>query len=444
MLCQLPDAKHKLPLMLRSSSNIHPVLGLDTGADPFSAFTAEQQVDIGKDIACLFEKSFFPERTKTLAHSGAIITCCWHMVDDTRFLVTMRDVTEKTRSWAEKEAANAELQLLVETATAPIFQTDTEGRLVRCNPKAMSMLGYSGNEAELLGKRLAELVPAESRPAVETVLLNALDGEETESYELPLTTRSGEYVKVLLNATALRNVSKQIVGVVGIGQDVTAVQKAQAEKEDLLQCLDNSFDLVALYEVKDGISTRTWCSASHLTILGHELVACNGDQRTPTHLFPTDFLEIELPGLISAFESGEMHDGLIGEQVMLCADSQEKWFEWRMKTNPRLKNRFILISREITDRRERHRLEVCALPMTLLGKRAVLWSGAIAPLLAPSNHWLHHPLASPCYRWRMRASRCCVKRTSMSQRRGVALAPSCGSCSTRRTRPSSAWTSPAV
>ena len=426
MLCQLPDAKHKLPLMLRLSSNVHAVLGLDAGADPFSAFTAEQQMDIGKDIACLFEKSFFPERTETLAHSGAIITCCGHMVDDTRFLVTMRDVTEKERASAEKEAANAELQLLVETANAPIFQTDTGGRLVRCNPKGVALLGYSGNEAELLGQRLAELVPVESRPAVETVLCKALVGEETELYELPLTTKSGERVEVLLNATALRNASEQIVGVVGIGQDVTAMKAVQAEKEDLLQCLDTSFDLVALYEVKDGISTRTWSSASHLTILGHEPVACNGDQRTLTHLFPIDFLEIELPRLISAFESGNMHDGLIGEQVMLCADSQEKWFEWRLKINSRQTNRFVLISREITDRRERHRLEVCALPMTLLGKRAVLWSGAMAPLLAPSNHWLHRPLASPCYRWRMRASRCCVKRTrSVSQWRRSEPAPSC-------------------
>ena len=84
---------------------------------------------------------------------------------------------------AEKEQIHFELQQLVETANAPIFQTDAEGRLVRCNPKAVSMLGYEGTDGELLGQRLTELVPAESRPAVEAVLRKALVGEETESYK---------------------------------------------------------------------------------------------------------------------------------------------------------------------------------------------------------------------------------------------------------------------
>ena len=92
---------------------------------------------------------------------------------------------------------------------------------------------------------------------VEAVLGKALAGEETESYELPLTTRTGEAVVMLLNATARRNESGEVVGVVGIGQDVTEMKRALAAETNLLHTLDNSFDLVTLIELKDGVSTRT-------------------------------------------------------------------------------------------------------------------------------------------------------------------------------------------
>ena len=59
----------------------------------------------------------------------------------------------------------------------------------------------------------------------------ALHGEETSNYELPLYTKSGDRVEVLLSVTTRRDADCAIVGVVGVGQDITAMKAAHAEKE---------------------------------------------------------------------------------------------------------------------------------------------------------------------------------------------------------------------
>ena len=67
---------------------------------------------------------------------------------------------------------------------------------------------------------------AAGRAEVFEVFDNALRGTQTADFEFPLFTKSGECLDVLLNATARRNVKGDIVGVVGVGQDITAKKLA--------------------------------------------------------------------------------------------------------------------------------------------------------------------------------------------------------------------------
>jgi C4-dicarboxylate-specific signal transduction histidine kinase len=63
------------------------------------------------------------------------------------------------------------------------------------------------------------------------VLAKALHGEETANYEFPLFTQSGDRVDVLLNSSTRRDPAGQIVGVVGVGQDITELNKVRTEQE---------------------------------------------------------------------------------------------------------------------------------------------------------------------------------------------------------------------
>jgi PAS domain S-box-containing protein len=130
----------------------------------------------------------------------------------------------------EKLVLANEMTQLIDTANAPIFGVDVFGHINEWNQKAVEITGYQKNEA-MHCNFVNELVADENKTAVKRVLDNALKGDETANYEFALTTRSGEKISVLLNSTTRRDASGKIIGVVGVGQDITELNKLRVEQE---------------------------------------------------------------------------------------------------------------------------------------------------------------------------------------------------------------------
>ena len=110
---------------------------------------------------------------------------------------------------------------LIDTANAPIFGIDRDGRVDVWNQCAARLTGFA--EDEVAGKRLVEeYITDEYKERVQDVFTKALAGEETANFEFPLVTKGGVVLQILLNATTRRDDRERVVGVVGIGQDITA------------------------------------------------------------------------------------------------------------------------------------------------------------------------------------------------------------------------------
>lgn len=130
-------------------------------------------------------------------------------------------------------AQEREYSKLIDTANAPIFGVDTQGRVNIWNQCAMRLVGYSIDE--VMGKNLVqEFITKEYRAAVSTVLEKAMTGTETAIFEFPLITKHGIRIEVLLNATTRRDEQGHIIGVMGIGQDITGRIAQECEYSKLI------------------------------------------------------------------------------------------------------------------------------------------------------------------------------------------------------------------
>ena len=138
-----------------------------------------------------------------------------------------QDITELKRGKAELQRVANDLRLLIDTANAPIFGIDADGKVNEWNRKMAAITGF---KEEVHGDDLVEkYISDEFRSSVKEVLSNALLGVQTDNYQLPLFTKDGKRVELLLNAATRCDAAGAIVGVVGVGQDITAINQSQAE-----------------------------------------------------------------------------------------------------------------------------------------------------------------------------------------------------------------------
>ena len=152
-----------------------------------------------------------------------------------------QDITEKKQAEVELTRVADDLRKLIDTANAPIFGIDPQGRVNEWNQKAAEITGR-GND-EVMGHDLvAEFIEPEFRDSVKAVLDNALNGIETANFEFPLYTKKGTRVDVLLNATTRRDASGNVSGVVGVGQDITERKAAEKESETVANDLTKLID----------------------------------------------------------------------------------------------------------------------------------------------------------------------------------------------------------
>jgi len=140
---------------------------------------------------------------------------------------TVRERTEQLdQALRETENVAQELSDLINTADAPIFGIDTEGRIVEWNKATEVLTSYE--KKEVVGiDFVGSLITEEARPTVKRVLASALRGKGIANFETLLLTKEGFLRIVLLNATARRDTNGEIVGVIGVGKDITELREKE-------------------------------------------------------------------------------------------------------------------------------------------------------------------------------------------------------------------------
>lgn len=160
-----------------------------------------------------------------------------HQNGDPYILAVMRDVTEARLSQSALEESRNLLQTIIDTAPLRVFWKDRELRYLGCNPAFAQDAGKSRPE-EMIGHDDYEMNWASQADLYRADDRRVIDGGEPRlAYEEPQTTPDGRTMWLRTSKVPLRNRDAEIIGVLGIYDDITerksAVEALQESEERL-------------------------------------------------------------------------------------------------------------------------------------------------------------------------------------------------------------------
>jgi len=269
-------------------------------------YSQEELLDLRlNDIAPYHDPERFQSRLDTIKQGGAATYESVHRrKDGTEFPIEVsvtylqhegngytcgiiRDITERTRIEQERHQALADLQNIMETVPDIMFTLDTNGNLIRWNSRLILVTEYEPES--LLNKSALAFVPVEEQAQTAAAIQRAF----TEGYaELDghLLTKTGRTIPYHWTGATLKDAAGTIIGITGIGRDVSEQKRAQLELTQQRRHLLESQALAHLGSYEwDLLSNEMAWSDEQFRIFGHEPQAISVTHDTfLTALLPDD------------------------------------------------------------------------------------------------------------------------------------------------------------
>ncbi|MBW4598365.1 MAG: PAS domain-containing protein [Calothrix sp. FI2-JRJ7] len=145
-------------------------------------------------------------------------------------VITCRDITDRKRIEEDLRQKNAILNVINESVPTPIFVKDRQGRIIYANPATLEVLAKS--EKEVIGLRDCDLYPERELGAVVT----ENDLRIMESGQTCVIEESPDGIRTFLGMKVpYRNEAGEVIGLIGISNDITARVQLERDRERILQ-----------------------------------------------------------------------------------------------------------------------------------------------------------------------------------------------------------------
>jgi two-component system, cell cycle sensor histidine kinase and response regulator CckA len=174
-------------------------------------------------------------REKVVEPDGAT---CWHLTTKVPWRDTSgniagvmsisRDITEQTEAAIKLEEERNLMRTLVDHLPDGIYAKDADARKIMANPANYKRAGCK-TEAEVIGKTDFDLFPKEIAEAFFADDQAVLKGEPVINREEKMVLPDGETRWLLTSKIPWLDAAGKIIGLVGIGRDVTEKKNLEAE-----------------------------------------------------------------------------------------------------------------------------------------------------------------------------------------------------------------------
>jgi PAS domain S-box-containing protein len=151
------------------------------------------------------------------------------------FLLLLLWWTANNISWHENSAQGAQSRLaaIIESSDDAIISMTLEGVIRTWNAGAERTFGYT--PAEIIGKHISILIPAERLDEEADILGKIKRGERVEHFETIRVRKDGVRINASLTVSPVKSSLGEIVGASKIARDITGRKQLESERETLLE-----------------------------------------------------------------------------------------------------------------------------------------------------------------------------------------------------------------
>ncbi len=201
----------------------------------------------GKVLAYL---NIFAEDLNGFDHDEVVLL--EQMTDDLCYGLTTL-MTRNERDTAQRELADTIVQraIILESIPDIAYQIDNESKLVVWNKRMVSVTKYSGDE--LSNKPALEFFPKQHQQKVALAIQEVYRNGYAD-VKANLLTKSGDSIPYHINGTLVKNEQNQIIGITGVGRDLSEQYKIEREKTQLQRQLQQSQKMEAIGQLAGGIA----------------------------------------------------------------------------------------------------------------------------------------------------------------------------------------------
>ncbi len=304
-------------------------------------------------------------------------------------LAILRDVSELKKA---EEAINYErnlLRSLIDTLPDSIYFKDSQGKKIIANPIDLQYMGFQ-REEEVIGKDDDEIYPKEvaesSREDDQKVLTSGIPQLNKEDYFID---NNGQEHWMHNSKVPIKNSAGEIIGLVGIGREITERKKEETRLKLLESVITNATDGVIITSINDKEKNHyqiIFVNAAYCKMTGYTPEEVKG--KSPALLQGEKTNKAEL---VRIRESLKRFEPCQTELINYKKDGTEFWSSiafFPISDNTGKYTHWIAIKRDVTDQK------ILELNYIKAKENAEAASKAKSEFLANMSHEIRTPLNS--------------------------------------------------
>ncbi len=210
-------------------------------------------------------------------------------------LAVVRDISDRKRLEAEQQEAETELKdansfltSVLEAIPGFFYANDLDGKYIALNSNVADLFNCS--VADIIGKTDLDFLPAETAKSVMENDRKVMAQGVLQRFEEEIPISPTETAICLSTKTPLRNADGEVVGIIGLSQDISDRKQLEAELKDANTFLRSVLEAIpGFFFAKDQAGKYITLNSNLADFYSHSIAEAIG--KTDFDFFPTEIAE---------------------------------------------------------------------------------------------------------------------------------------------------------